>query len=267
MHKNQRYFRKIMPLITLTTDLGHQDAYVPILRATLLKVDLGLRIEDISHQVPKYDSFKAGDLLNQCFRYYPEGSLHLMAVGPEDFSLYPLAVIMAHGHYFAGTNNGMLSFISQKPDWCVIPEVPEPENISTSFPFAKVFHYVATHWKQGSLQQCGRSIKEITVKKFLESYITGNQLVGYVSHIDHFGNAITNIRVEQFNEMRQGREYLIEFRSYETDYINSHYSEVPSGEQAIFFNSQGFLEIAQNKGNAEKLMGLKRNDKISINFE
>ena len=48
--------------------------------------------------------------------------------------------------------------------------------------------------------------------------------------------------------------------------INKTYSDVDAGELFALFNSNKFLEIGMNLGNASKLLGMKEDDPISINF-
>jgi len=44
------------------------------------------------------------------------------------------------------------------------------------------------------------------------------------------------------------------------------YSDVPEGEKLALFSSIGMLEIAMNKGNASKLLGMKESDIVRIEF-
>ncbi|MEQ9303231.1 MAG: S-adenosyl-l-methionine hydroxide adenosyltransferase, partial [Marinoscillum sp.] len=49
--------------------------------------------------------------------------------------------------------------------------------------------------------------------------------------------------------------------------INKNYDEVDSGEVFILFNSNDYLQIGINKGNASELLGQSLDAPVIINFE
>jgi hypothetical protein len=92
-------------------------------------------------------------------------------------------------------------------------------------------------------------------------------IVAFVAFIDGFGNAILNVDKILFENVRNGRLFKIYYARKEFFYkINKHYKEVEKGEEAILFNSSGYLEIATNEGNASQLLGLRVGSKIMIEF-
>jgi S-adenosylmethionine hydrolase len=60
--------------------------------------------------------------------------------------------------------------------------------------------------------------------------------------------------------------FKIDFGLYEIHEISQNYSDVAQGEIVGLFNAEGRLEIAQNKGTAEKVFALK-NDTSTIIIE
>ncbi|MBK9457299.1 MAG: SAM-dependent chlorinase/fluorinase [Bacteroidetes bacterium] len=89
-----------------------------------------------------------------------------------------------------------------------------------------------------------------------------------IIYIDRFGNLITNVTKSQFEKIRDGRNFVINYkRNEELREISGTYSEVPEGERLCLFNSSGNLEIAINKGNASQLLGLHLDNMIQIEFE
>ena len=95
-----------------------------------------------------------------------------------------------------------------------------------------------------------------------EEGITAN-----VAYIDGFGNVHFNLHFNTFDKVRNGRDFKIYYaRKNYFDKISKHYNEVKSGTELILFNSNNYLEIAINKGNASQLLGLKTNSKIIIEF-
>ena len=82
---------------------------------------------------------------------------------------------------------------------------------------------------------------------------------GQIIFIDNFENVIVNITRHEFEELRKGRGFKINFKRDEViDHISETYADVPEGEKLALFNSAGYLEIAINKGNAAGLAWAKR---------
>jgi S-adenosylmethionine hydrolase len=93
---------------------------------------------------------------------------------------------------------------------------------------------------------------------------------GTVIYVDDFGNAVTNITRELFEEQRKGRKFEVVTRKVQNMYIdkiNTAYSESESGTLVAIFNETGLLEIALNMESASRLLGLKLTDNIRIEFK
>jgi S-adenosylmethionine hydrolase len=111
----------------------------------------------------------------------------------------------------------------------------------------------------------GVSIKDIGLadipyieKNPLKPAVGDDWIDGQIIFIDNFENVIVNITRHQFEELRRGRGFKINFKRDEViDHISETYADVPEGEKLALFNSAGYLEIAINKGNAAGLLGLK----------
>jgi len=89
-----------------------------------------------------------------------------------------------------------------------------------------------------------------------------------VLYIDDFGNAIVNIKEQEFESVRNGREVLIHFRraDFNIKKISKTYEDAIVGEIVAFFNEDGYLEIALNRASAAGLLGIKVMDSIRIQF-
>ncbi len=86
--------------------------------------------------------------------------------------------------------------------------------------------------------------------------------------MDSYDNVVTNIDRNLFNQVGKGQPFIIEFaKGYSIEKLSREYSDVPEGEILAFFNSSGFLEIAQRNGQMFGLLGLKMNESITIRFQ
>jgi S-adenosylmethionine hydrolase len=100
-----------------------------------------------------------------------------------------------------------------------------------------------------------------------------NLIKGSIVHIDHYGNAITNITRELFGRFDDAPfTILFRKRDYYIDTISGSYNEVQPGERVAIFNNNDFLEIAINKGargvngGADTLFGLHVGDVVRVEF-
>jgi S-adenosylmethionine hydrolase len=258
-----------MALITLTTDLGLKDHYVGLVKGKILKDCPEVTLVDITHLIPPYDILQAAFTLKNSYAEFPEGSIHIIGVNPEVNEHTPHLLIKYQNHYFIGADNGVFSLIFTEP-----PEQVFEINISNStdmfsFPTKDIFATAACHLaKGGTPEMIGKPVNEIQEKMLFRAVSMDNVIKGMVQHIDHYGNIITNIEDVFFKSFGQGREFNIEFQrgGYDIDTLSRAYSDVPEGEKLAMFSSSGLLEIAINKGNASKLLGMRVQDTIRVEF-
>ena len=97
--------------------------------------------------------------------------------------------------------------------------------------------------------------------------ITDDQAMqGWVVHVDGFGNCITNIDRPKFESLQTQRAFkcyvgnsILQSR-YET------YADASVGDALLIFNSDGYLEVAINRGNASEMLDIKKGASLNIVF-
>ena len=70
------------PLVTLTTDFGLADHYVGTMKGVLLSRCPGVRITDISHEIPPFSIYSGAYTIDQAAPYFPPGTIHVIVVDP-----------------------------------------------------------------------------------------------------------------------------------------------------------------------------------------
>ncbi|MDC3029910.1 SAM-dependent chlorinase/fluorinase [Flavobacteriales bacterium] len=261
-----------MPIITLTTDLGTVDHYVSAVKATILRQLDNANIVDISHDIPSFNIIHAAFVLKNVYQEFPAGSVHIIGVNAESNDNNSHLAVYANGHYFVGTDNGIFSLLLDlKPDKIVeITTTRDSDN--ENFPVKDVFAKAACHIARGgTLEIIGTEIKMFS-NEFakLEALHDKNSIRGSIIHIDHYGNAITNISQRLFKDVAKARAYTINLGSkehYSLNTIKRKYNEVQAGDAVALFISTDFLTISINNGSASSLMGLHINDTIRIEFK
>lgn len=256
-----------MSIITLTTDLGLNDHYLGAVKGSIYSLHPEATIVDISHNVESFNTIEAAFILKNCFYRFPKGSIHILSVNPDLNKDSDFLAIQYKKHYFIGTNNGTFSLIfDQKPEKIFQLDMKRDDN-HESFPLGDILVKAACHLaKGGTLEFIGKPIDHMQEKLGHLPITQGDQIRGYVIHIDKYGNALTNISEDFFNSFGRGRKYSIDINGYEINKISKYYRDEPDGEKLAMFSSSKLLEIAMNNGSAAELLGLRYRSGIIINF-
>jgi S-adenosylmethionine hydrolase len=276
-----------MPIVTLTTDFGHKDHSVSVIKAALINQISDLTIIDISHQISPYNPSETAYILKNAFRAFPKGSIHIVGVESEWTPENIHIAIEFEGHFFIGADNGILSMILENLKPTKIVEINIHKSIVTSFPVLDVFVSVAAHIaRNGALEVIGKPIVKIKELTNINPVVNseGNQILGSVIYIDNYGNLVTNIKKTYFDEIRKTRNFTIFARTVKFKNIYKGYSEAidfslpknkrdEDGKKLALFNSANHLELAvyksnpQTVGGASSLFGLDYRDPVTIKFE
>lgn len=90
---------------------------------------------------------------------------------------------------------------------------------------------------------------------------------GWVVHIDHFGNCITNIRETELRRHQRDAAMKCYVGSTILRGLATTYGSVSAGDPLVLTGSGGRLEIAVRGGNAAELLSVNRGDSVSLVFE
>ena len=262
-----------MSIVTLTTDIGLQDFYVPALKARILsKFEGNVTIIDISHEISPFNISQASFILKHSFKDFPSGTIHIVGVDSEISDKKCGLIVKCQNQFFIGADNGIFSLMFKDLE-IEVYQINSEYITPTNFPSRDIFIEIAKLISEGnSLSSLGMIKEDMRIKQTYQPVLTEDVIRGSVLYIDHYGNIITNISKSLFEENRKGRDYTIHFRNYEITEISTFYHEVPVGEKLAIFNSTNCLEIAINRavdgagGGAHKLFGLKQNDYVNVIF-
>ena len=276
-----------MAIVTLTTDFGHKDHSVSVIKAALIHLISDLTIIDISHQISPYNASETAYILKNAFRAFPKGSIHIVGVESEWTPENIHIAVEFEGHFFICADNGILSMVLENLKATKIVEINIHQSIITSFPVLDVFVSVAAHIaRNGALEVIGKPIVKIKELTNINPVVNreGNQILGSVIYIDNYGNLVTNIKKTYFEEIRKTRNFIIFARTVKFKNIYKGYSEAidfslpknkrdEDGKKLALFNSANHLELAvyksnpQTVGGASSLFGLDYRDPVTIKFE
>ncbi|HKZ65633.1 MAG TPA: SAM-dependent chlorinase/fluorinase [Chitinophagaceae bacterium] len=248
-----------MPLLTLTSDIGHQDYLVAAVKAQLLQIDPAFTIIDISHNIAPFNYPQTAYICRSAFKNFPDFTYHIILVNLFEKKPDQLLLAFHNNQYFLCADNGLLNMIlEEKPEVVIGIPLDKLATKNTTY-CAGVMGRVVNQLAQGEpIQNIGIPDISYIEKNHLRPLLDNNWIEGQIIFIDNFENVIVNITREQFEQQRKGRSFRIVFKRDEViDRVSETYADVQAGEKLALFNSAGYLEIAINKGNAAGLFGLK----------
>ena len=253
-----------MPVVTLTTDFGWQDHYLPTIKGAILSKNDRLNLVDITHQVKPYDIVQAAFIFKNTWNSFPSGTIHLISV--NDYAGDTGFVAIRHeGHFFIGPDNGVFSLIfPETPKDVYRLETPS----STPFPLKEIYATAIGHIANGfPFNEIGFPAERMMQRITFQPVIAPSQIKGSVIYVDNYENVIVNITRERFEQVGRNRPFSLYFkRNDPITRLCTHYNDVAIGETLCLFNSVDYLEIAVNMGKAASLLGLSVEEGIQIDF-
>jgi len=248
-----------MPLLTLTSDIGNQDYLVGAVKAQLLKSNPGFQLIDISHNIPPFNYPQAAYVCRNAIKNFPPFTYHIILVNLFESKPEQLLLAFHNNQYYLCADNGLLTMILEEKPELVIGLPLDKTVIKNTLYCTDVMAEAVNKIASGqSSRDIGVEDIAIIEKNPLRPSFSDNWIEGQIIFIDNFENVIVNITRHEFEELRRGRGFKINFKRDEViDHISETYADVPEGEKLALFNSAGYLEIAINKGNAAGLLGLK----------
>jgi hypothetical protein len=244
-----------MPIITLTTDFGGTDFYVAAMKAVLLRHCPDAILIDITHQVFRHDLISASFTLERAITSFDPGNIHLAVVDPGVGSDRRLLISHINGAIIVCPDNGLITWAWRRyPGSTAAELIWRPAHVSNTFHGRDIMAPVAGMIAAGAplADVAGEEISPI-----LLDIEPSNTNAGEVIHLDHFGNATTNIPKENIptgtKAFRAGHLAIPFHRTY---------TDVAIGEVVALIGSSDLLEIAIRNGSAADQLELKIGDRI-----
>ncbi len=253
-----------MPIITLLSDWGLTDHYVAAVKGAILTRVPDAVIVDISHQIRLFDIKHASFVMRNSWRNFPAGTIHIIGVDSIESDKHPHVIVKAEGHYFIGADTGLISIILDSAPEKIISISVNQDSGYFTFPARDRFVKVAAMLAQGTdMDQLGEPLPLLNLKTLLEPDFDGKTIYGKVMHIDNYENVFLNI-TEKFVRDCMGRaEYSIYFKDEKIDRVKA-YDDVREGYSCALFASNGFLQIAVNRGRAASLLGMEMDYEVLV---
>lgn len=238
-------------IVTLLSDFGLQDPYAGVMKGVIFRHCPDCRVVDLTHLIPPQDIWQGAIQLERAVPHFPPGTVHLAVVDPGVGSHREPVVIVGQKGIYVGPNNGLFSLALRHDHvhnvYVIQPGRQTPDQPSTTFHGRDLFAPVAAKLAGGlNPQEVGPPLAEPLVQLDLAD------LQQRVLCVDRFGNVQLGIHRDRWNRglgrVRLGQRLLP---------FHLTYSHVGAGELLCLWNSDGYLELAKNGGNAAEELGLK----------
>jgi hypothetical protein len=246
-----------MPIVTLTTDFGHQDHYVGAMKGVILGLAPKATLVDITHDVRAYDIVHGAFVLRQIWPYYPAGTIHVAVVDPGVGTDRRILVGRYSGRIIIAPDNGLVTLIHRDAE---LEDMRAAENnrlwprmASSTFHGRDVMAPIAGHLARGTkLEDVGPSTDHVDMLRLPVATLNRDQSVtGEVLFVDGFGSLVTNISRRDIALVHKRRpDAGVVVGETSAGPIRQTYGDVAVGEPLALVGSSDVLEISVNQGRA-----------------
>lgn len=256
-----------MAVISLLTDFGIDDPYVGLMKGVILSIAPDARMVDLTHQVAPGAIEHAAGILASSFHFFPQGSVHLAVVDPGVGTARHIVALHFAGHFFVAPDNGLLSAVvaGNGNGRAVVLNKASlfRQPVSATFHGRDIMAPAAAYLAGGMpLAQLGTPIEtshlvRLTLPQPVFQPRTG-ELKGQVTHVDRFGNLITNIRSADLVDLAADHglsQLSVGVGSSRIAGIVASYGHAAPGQLLAVIGSGQMLEIAVNQSSAAKRLG------------
>jgi S-adenosylmethionine hydrolase len=242
------------------------------MKGVIYNINDEVNIVDVTHEVAPYGIREAAVLIGQNYEYFPLGTIHVCVVDPGVGS-ERRPVIVSNGSYlFVGPDNGLFTQVYSRSEKVEVFHVTSDEYFikreSSTFHGRDVFAPVAAWLSRGkAVTEFGERIHDYVRIDIPEPERSGKDtLQGEILYFDHFGNAITNIRKREMENvigLFDFSEISVQWRGKRIA-LKRFYAEVRDTDLHAVINSSGFLELFVNRRDASKEFGLRIGEKVIV---
>ena len=257
-------------LIVFMSDFGLNDPYVAQVKAVVRMICPGTEIVDLTHLIDSFCIECGSYVLDSSIDWFPKETVFLGVVDPGVGSERKPLIIRALSRWFIGPDNGLFTPVLLRDKnakaWVIRPWALPVKEISSTFHGRDLFAPAA------ALISCGdspdRIADEVSINDLIKINIwweerRGSSLCMKVIYIDKYGNVVLSRKKPL--EMQLGRHVNVKspVGMQRAVYVKS-FSHVGEGELAVYINSFGYLEIAVNKDDASKYLGVSIGDEVCL---
>jgi S-adenosylmethionine hydrolase len=256
-------------IVVYQSDFGLKDGAVSEMKGVAMGVSPGLKLFDLTHEIPAYNIWDASYRLQQTVPYWPAGTVFVSVVDPGVGTERKSVVLKTKtGQYIVTPDNGTLTLVAESLGIDSIREIdesvnrrPESRN-SYTFHGRDVYSYTAARLAAGVIrfEQVGPMLsrQEVVSIPYQKAVMTDGVIRGTVPVLDvQYGNVWTNIPAELFKQLGVAFGDLLQVKIMHQGVVvyrgempyTATFGSVGIGKPLAYLNSLLQLSFALNQGN------------------
>ena len=258
----------IRPIVFLT-DYGRSDGFVGICHGVMARIAPDARVIDLTHSVPRQDVLRGAVELARSMPYMPTDAVYVAVVDPGVGSDRGAIATAAGAALLVGPDNGLLSLAWEELGG--VESAVEIQNprvvlapVSRTFHGRDIFAPAAAHLAAGMpLEDLGPAVDPDTLVRLdVPGPMVAEGAVGArVTATDGYGNVQLNATERDLDDagVAVGRVLVVNGRRVPRA---GTFAELPEREPGLIVDSDGYLAIVVNHGNAAQMLGLAAGDVV-----
>jgi S-adenosylmethionine hydrolase len=262
------------PPIALLTDFAGYNWYIGVMKGVIMSINPSASVVDLCHDVASQDVRAGSFILGNSCTFFPCGTIFVAVVDPGVGSKRKNLVVKTEHQYFVGPDNGILSSIFEKTKVEKVYEVvPGKYTLGlkgSTFFGRDVFAPIAAHLSLGvAPEQMGEEVRSVLTVPGIRPFVNERgEISGRAVYVDAFGNIITNVEGTYMRGLFPAglapEHLVIKLAGHTIKGVRDYYEQGEPGRLMALINSWGYLEIAVNRGNAFKYLGLPEKKSLEI---
>jgi len=252
-----------VPLIALLTDFGVSDGYPGVMKGVILGIAPATPLVDLTHEIAPQDVRAGAWVLHTAWRYFPEGSVFLCVVDPGVGSARRPIALRAGGRVFVGPDNGLFSYILADNAEAHAVTLANPRYFaarpSDTFHGRDIFAPAAA-WLAARIafEELGPTlpVESLVRLELPQPTWLGDTLIAHCTHIDHFGNILTNIGGALAQAILNNPEVRVSIAGHSITAHAHTFAEGPESDVFLYVDSSGYLALARRNGSAQAALAL-----------
>lgn len=250
----------------MLTDFGHQDPFVGICHAVIVRHDPTIRIIDLTHGIERQNVRAGAIALNDSVEFLPGNAVVIAVVDPGvGGDRRAVAVEAANGLIFVGPDNGLLSAALEsaggavnavdisESDWRLQPT-------SNTFHARDIFSPVAAQLATGgSIDAAGRAfaVDQLVSLELPTAQIGDGHITTAVLAVDAYGNARLAAKPDDLDGLALGDRVEIETDDMRRAAVYARsYRDGEPNDPLLLVDSSGWLTVVLNRGDASEALRL-----------
>jgi hypothetical protein len=240
-------------VIVLFTDFGLAGPYTGQVKAALAQGAPDIPVIDLFADLSAGQVKSAAYLLAAYSAWFPAGTVFLCVVDPGVGGVRPAVVVEADGRSFVGPGNGLFEIVRRRADRTRIWQITwQPPRLSATFHGRDLFAPVA------AMLARGEPIPGEVCDPAWQRQADWPDDLAEIVYLDHYGNAMTGLRASAIS----ARARLIAAGRVVAGART--FGDRAPGEPLWYENANGLVEIAVNRGRADRTLNLVVGMSISV---